>query len=117
MDVVAVAALTYAHAPDAPGASPSLANINLALPAGSRTLLIGANGGKLIFHFSFSHTQPLSAGKSTLLQILSGKRLVTAPGASVCVKGHDVFRDTPPGISYLGTEWSVHELCNESHRF
>lgn len=46
-NVVAVAALTYAHAPDAP---PSLSHINLDLPPGSRTLLVGANGGKPFFH-------------------------------------------------------------------
>ncbi|XP_006460079.1 hypothetical protein AGABI2DRAFT_191849 [Agaricus bisporus var. bisporus H97] len=90
-NVVAVAALTYAHAPDAP---PSLSHINLDLPPGSRTLLVGANG----------------AGKSTLLQILSGKRLVTAPGSSILVKGHDVFRNTPPGISFLGTEWAMNPV-------
>jgi len=34
--------LTYSHASSA---SPSLSNINITLPKGSRTLLIGANGG------------------------------------------------------------------------
>ena len=50
-----------------------------------------------------------SAGKSTLLQILAGKRLVTAEGADVRIKGKDVFRDSPPGVTFLGTEWFV---CN-----
>ena len=47
------------------------------------------------------------AGKSTLLQILAGKRLVKAEGARVLIKDRDVFRDTPPGVTYLGTEWKV----------
>lgn len=51
------------------------------------------------------------AGKSTLLQILAGKRLVTTPGADIRVKGRDVFRDAPPGITFLGTEWSVYRLA------
>ena len=52
-------------------------------------------------------THLLTAGKSTLLQILAGKKLISAPGTDVRVKGCDVFRDTPDGITYLGTEWSV----------
>jgi len=85
---ITVQNLTYSHGPSVPA---SLSNINIALPKGSRTLLIGANG----------------AGKSTLLQILAGKRLVTSEGAQVLVKGCDVFRHSPPGITYLGTEWEV----------
>src|SRR6202043_3089451 len=50
-----------------PDYSIGLANVQLSLPAGSRTLLIGANG----------------AGKTTLLRLLSGKRL--APSGSVKV--------------------------------
>jgi CCR4-NOT complex subunit CAF16 len=34
--------LTYFHDPSGP---PSLSDINISLPKGSRTLLIGANGG------------------------------------------------------------------------
>jgi CCR4-NOT complex subunit CAF16 len=45
------------------------------------------------------------AGKSTLLQILAGKRLVNATGADVRIQGRDVFRDSPPGVTFLGTEW------------
>ena len=48
-----------------------------------------------------------TAGKSTLLQILAGKKLISTPGTDVRVKGCDVFRNTPDGITYLGTEWSV----------
>lgn len=41
------------------------------------------------------------------MQILAGKRLVTFAGADVRIKGKDVFRDSPPGITFLGTEWFV----------
>ncbi|KAF8484463.1 P-loop containing nucleoside triphosphate hydrolase protein [Russula ochroleuca] len=83
--------LTYSHDPSAPA---SLSDINISLPKGSRTLLIGANG----------------AGKSTLLQILAGKRLVTSEGARILIKGCDVFRHSPPGITYLGTEWAMNPV-------
>ncbi|KAI0291758.1 P-loop containing nucleoside triphosphate hydrolase protein [Russula brevipes] len=83
--------LTYHHDPSAP---PSLSDININLPKGSRTLLIGANG----------------AGKSTLLQILAGKRLITSEGAQVLIKGCDVFRRSPPGVTYLGTEWAMNQV-------
>src|ERR1700761_6369790 len=56
----------------------ALNSVNLALPRGSRTLLIGANG----------------AGKSTLLQILAGKKLIK--NGEVTIFGRDVFRDAPP---------------------
>ena len=46
-----------------------------------------------------------TAGKSTLLQILAGKRLISSPGTDVSIKGRDVFRQTPDGITFLGTEW------------
>lgn len=35
------------------------------------------------------------AGKSTLLQILAGKKM-TPSGATVAILGRDVFRNTPP---------------------
>lgn len=38
--------LTFSFAPLDPAVPPSLVNISLALPKGSRTILIGANGGK-----------------------------------------------------------------------
>jgi len=101
--VLSVAALTYAHSPLHP---PALDQVSLHLPAGSRTLLIGANGGPYS-PFPFAVTHLPIAGKSTLLHILAGKRLVSTPGSQVVVKGRDVFRDTPDGITYLGTEWSV----------
>lgn len=47
------------------------------------------------------------AGKSTLLQLLAGKKLANALNAVVRVHGRDVFRDFQPGITFLGTEWFV----------
>ena len=44
-----------------------------------------------------------------MLQLLAGKRLVTSFGADVRIEGRDVFRDSPPGVTYLGTEWCVAE--------
>jgi len=86
---IAVEGLTYHHVPNSP---PSLNNINLHLQPGSRTILVGANG----------------AGKSTLLQILAGKRLVK--DAEIRIKGRDVFRDSPPGVTFLGTEWAMNPV-------
>ncbi|KAI0682593.1 P-loop containing nucleoside triphosphate hydrolase protein [Earliella scabrosa] len=83
--------LTYSHTP---GSAPSLSNVNIHLPKGSRTILVGANG----------------AGKSTLLQILAGKRLISTPGTDVRIKGRDVFRNTPLGITFLGTEWAMNPV-------
>jgi CCR4-NOT complex subunit CAF16 len=48
-----------------------------------------------------------TAGKSTLLQLLAGKRLISMAGAELKVKGCDVFRDSPSGVTFLGTEWSL----------
>ncbi|KAG2128306.1 P-loop containing nucleoside triphosphate hydrolase protein [Suillus bovinus] len=87
--VVAVDHLTYHHVPHEPS---SLDNITFHLPPGSRTILVGANG----------------AGKSTLLQILAGKRLVK--DAEIRIKGLDVFRDSPPGVTFLGTEWAMNPV-------
>ncbi|KAF9222029.1 P-loop containing nucleoside triphosphate hydrolase protein [Gyrodon lividus] len=86
---IAVDGLTYCHDPNS---SPSLSNISLHLPPGSRTIIVGANG----------------AGKSTLLQILAGKRLVK--NADISIKGRDVFRDSPPGVTFLGTEWAMNPV-------
>lgn len=49
----------------------------------------------------------MTAGKSTLLQILAGKRLITSQGADVRIKDKDVFRQYPSGVTFLGTEWFV----------
>jgi ABC-type bacteriocin/lantibiotic exporter with double-glycine peptidase domain len=40
---ISVRQLTYSHTPDTP---PSLRNISIHLPPGSRTILCGANGGQ-----------------------------------------------------------------------
>lgn len=98
--------LTYFHDPSG---LPSLSNINISLPKGSRTLLIGANGGVhsiSVIDVSVYHPRS-SAGKSTLLQILAGKRLVISEEARILIKGCDVFRNSPSGVTYLGTEWEV----------
>ncbi|KAI6034161.1 hypothetical protein PISMIDRAFT_670746 [Pisolithus microcarpus 441] len=86
---ISVDGLTYRHDPNCP---PSLSDVSLHLPPGSRTILVGANG----------------AGKSTLLQILAGKRLVK--NADIRVKGRDVFRDSPDGVTFLGTEWAMNPV-------
>ena len=66
--------------------------MTLDLPAGSRTLLIGANG----------------AGKTTLLRLLSGKRL--APPNSVSISGVDPFTHGLEGVTYLGLEWVLNPI-------
>jgi len=86
---IEVSSLTYSHVTTS---VPSLVDLYLHLPRGSRTILIGANG----------------AGKSTLLQILAGKRLVS--GSDVRVFGRDVFRDSPPLVTFLGTEWAMNPV-------
>lgn len=75
-----------------PDGSIGLHNINLELPAGSRTLLIGANG----------------AGKTTLLRLLSGKRL--APSATIRIGGVDPFSAGLEGVTYLGLEWVLNPI-------
>ncbi|KAJ3185321.1 CCR4-NOT regulatory complex component [Gaertneriomyces sp. JEL0708] len=74
------------------GPSTILKDISLAIPKGSRTLLVGANG----------------AGKSTLLTVLAGKRLVRNSGVKVL--GKDPFNDGSQGITYLGTEWALNPI-------
>ena len=81
--------LTYTF-PNTP--QPGLSNIDLHLPAGSRTLLIGANG----------------AGKTTLLRLLSGKRL--APRNTISINGFDPFTSNLTGITYLGVEWVLNPI-------
>ncbi|POY71109.1 hypothetical protein BMF94_5866 [Rhodotorula taiwanensis] len=68
-----------------------LEKVTLNLPKGSRCLLVGSNG----------------AGKSTLLQILAGKRLTRS---NAQVLGQNVFFQTPPGVTYLGTEWAANPV-------
>ncbi|KAJ3878103.1 P-loop containing nucleoside triphosphate hydrolase protein [Lentinula edodes] len=89
---VEISSLTFSHSP--PGGRPNdavvaLRDVNFTLPTGSRTLLIGGNG----------------AGKSTLLYILAGKRMIQQ--GIVNVFGKDVFKDFPPNLVYLGTEWAM----------
>ena len=74
--------LTFTHDPANPALEPSLQNVNLALPKGSRTRLIGANG----------------AGKSTLLQLLAGKRLLPKE-STVHIHGRDVFTRTSASLA------------------
>ncbi|KAJ9612533.1 CCR4-NOT regulatory complex component [Cladophialophora chaetospira] len=75
-----------------PDGSLGLRDINLDLPAGSRTLLIGANG----------------AGKTTLLRLLSGKRL--APSSTITIAGVDPFSAGLEGVTYLGLEWVLNPI-------
>ncbi|MCJ1468461.1 CCR4-NOT regulatory complex component [Pseudocyphellaria aurata] len=72
--------------------SPGLKNVDLALPPGSRTLLVGANG----------------AGKTTLLRLLSGKRL--APSNTISIAGIDPFKYGLEGVTYLGLEWVLNPI-------
>ncbi|CCM03347.1 uncharacterized protein FIBRA_05476 [Fibroporia radiculosa] len=88
---ISIGNLTYTHTSVG---LPSLSNVSMYLPKGSRTILVGANG----------------AGKSTLLQILAGKRLILNEGTHVHIKGRDVFRNSPPGVTFLGTEWAMNPV-------
>jgi len=80
LPAIYIKSLTFTHRStyDDTKTTVALNDVNLSLPRGSRTLLIGANG----------------AGKSTLLQILAGKRLIK--GCEVKIFGRDVFHDTVP---------------------
>lgn len=62
-----------------PGCPPFIKGCSIALPKGSRCLLIGANG----------------AGKTTLLQIVAGKYMVGKE--SVLVLGRSPFHDLVSG--------------------
>jgi CCR4-NOT complex subunit CAF16 len=78
-----------------------LHDINMALPHGSRTLLVGDNG----------------AGKSTLLRILAGRHIVP-DGSDVRVLGRDSFHDTSAlnaQRSYLGTDWGRRTVAFTGH--
>ncbi|OJJ04617.1 hypothetical protein ASPVEDRAFT_54751 [Aspergillus versicolor CBS 583.65] len=72
--------------------SPGLTEVGLDLPAGSRTLLIGANG----------------AGKTTLLRLVSGKRL--APSNTIAIANKDPFKEGLEGVTYLGVEWVLNSI-------
>ena len=86
--MVEVTGLTYTFQDYSTGIS----DITLDLPAGSRTLLIGANG----------------AGKTTLLRLLAGKRL--APKNTIRIGGHDPFSHGLEGVTYLGLEWVLNPV-------
>lgn len=75
-----------------PGYATGIRDVSLDVPAGSRTLLIGANG----------------AGKTTLLRLLAGKRL--APAGAIRVSGSDPFKEAPEGVTYLGLEWVLNPI-------
>ena len=55
----------------------------------------------LCLHLSSLTVYP---GKSTLLQIFAGKRLIK--GSTAKVMDQEVFFNTPGGVTYLGTEWA-----------
>ncbi|KAK5738957.1 CCR4-NOT regulatory complex component [Elasticomyces elasticus] len=75
-----------------PDSTTGLTDIALDLPAGSRTLLIGANG----------------AGKTTLLRLLAGKRM--APPNTIALCGVDPFDSQVAGVTYLGLEWVLNPI-------
>ncbi|KAL0095788.1 P-loop containing nucleoside triphosphate hydrolase protein [Phycomyces blakesleeanus] len=79
---VAVNKLNYGY-----GGPLILKDLSLHLTAGSRCILVGANG----------------TGKTTLLRILAGKRMVEG---DVRVLGKSAFIDGPANVTYLGTEWA-----------
>lgn len=74
-----------------PGSAPFISEFSLKLPAGSRCLLCGANG----------------AGKSTVLQLLAGKYMVSKD--SLRILGRPPFHDTAltcdGELAYLGGTW------------
>lgn len=94
MELLCFNNLTFSFVPSDPKVPPSLRDVSLQLPKGSRTILVGANG----------------AGKSTLLQILAGKRLISREGTEVKIKDRDVFRQYPQGVTFLGTEWAMNPV-------
>ncbi len=78
-----VAQLTFAY----PGAeAPVFRELSIAIPAGARCLLLGANG----------------VGKSTLLRLVAGKHML--PGEPVRVLGRPAFSDTTLAaeVAFLG---------------
>mmetsp|Transcript_4032 Transcript_4032/g.7187 ORF Transcript_4032/g.7187 Transcript_4032/m.7187 type:complete len:327 (+) Transcript_4032:110-1090(+) len=79
-----------------PKCKPTLQDLNLTLPKGSRCLLIGANG----------------SGKSTLLRLISGRHLAK-PDGCIQVLGLNAFRDTRLNFhrAYLETGWGMHTVA------
>lgn len=91
---ISVTDLTFSYDPKT--LAPTLKNLSLTLPRGSRCLLIGANG----------------SGKSTLLRLISGKHLAKPEGC-VQILGMNAFRDTRLNFhrSYLETGWGMHTVA------
>jgi CCR4-NOT complex subunit CAF16 len=75
-----------------PDGTIGLRDISLSLTAGSRTLLVGANG----------------AGKTSLLRLLSGVRM--SPAGTVSVAGVDPFSAGLKDVTYLGLEWVLNPI-------
>ena len=84
---VRVDALTYAY----PGCDAVVREWSLVLPPGSRCLLSGANG----------------AGKTTALQVLAGKTMVSEDAVRVLGRPpfHDIALTCDGELSYLGAQW------------
>lgn len=92
---VHVNAMTFSYGKKAP----TLKDVNLNLPKGSRTLLVGDNG----------------AGKSTLLRILSGRHLT--PDCTITVLGKDAYFDTSlnEARAYCATDWGKRTVAFSGH--
>lgn len=110
---ISVRNLTYKFQNGAPG----LNNVNVDLPAGSRTLLIGGRNPKPYIPQSIYSQEKKKqtnknaangAGKTTLLRLLAGKRL--APTDTISVGGTDPFKDGLEGVTYLGVEWVLNQI-------
>ncbi|KAL3785599.1 hypothetical protein HJC23_004747 [Cyclotella cryptica] len=91
---ICVQNLTFSYDPKS--LEPTLCELNLKLPKGSRCLLIGANG----------------SGKSTLLRLISGRHL-PSPENSLTVLGLNSFRDTRLNFhrAYLETDWGMRTVA------
>ena len=91
---VSVTDLTFSYDPKT--LPPTLRNLSLTLPKGSRCLLLGANG----------------SGKSTLLRLISGRHLAKPEGC-ISILGLNAFRDTRLNFhrSYLETGWGLQTVA------
>lgn len=85
----------------------SIQSLSIFLPVPAQ-LLLDLTEVCSTFCSVYSLLTTVPAGKSTLLQILAGKRLVN--GADILIKDRDVFRDSPPGVTFLGTEWAMNPV-------